>query len=147
MEHHTLIPCGWIYLNFLKLQACFYKIRERHLYSDSVVDPKTIWPNKLVVKELTKSWPCSKECSTDIESHLLTRQARQRQFRRAQHVGGQEKGRLTVVDVMKHLTGQRKLILGSTYEFINMTGRAGESKKNPKRKEGCLLRKDKHNMQ
>lgn len=91
-----------------KLEACFYRMRKRHRYSDSVVDPKTIWPNKLAVEEPIKSWPCNKECFTYIESHLVTRQARRRQFQRAHHVGGQGKSWLTVVDVMKLLTGQRK---------------------------------------
>lgn len=45
---------------------------------------------------------------------------------------------------MKLLNGQRKLILGSTYELINMTGGAGELKEENNRKEGPLLRKDKH---
>lgn len=70
-------------------------MRERHWYSDSVVDPKTIWSNKLAVEELIKSWPCNKECFIHIQSHLVTRQTRWRQFGRAQHVAWQGKGWLT----------------------------------------------------
>lgn len=112
------------------LEACFYRMRERHRYSDSVVDPKTIWPNKLAVEEPIKSWPCNKECFTSTESHLVTRQARWRQFQRAHHVGGQGKSWLTVVDVMKLLHWAEK----STSELINKTGRAEESKEENNRK-------------
>lgn len=118
-------------------------MRKRRSYSDSVADPKTTWSNKMAVEELIKSWPCNKEWFIHIESHFLTRQARQRQFQRAQHVGEQGKGWLILVDVMKLLAGPRKWILGSTHEFINKTGRAGESKEESN-KEDLLLGKDKN---
>lgn len=119
-------------------------MREGHCYSDSVVDPKTIWSNKLAVEELIKSWPCNKECFIHIQSHLVTRQTRWRQFGRAQHVGWQGKGWLTVVDMMKLLAGQRTLIPGSNYRFINTTGGEGELKEENNRKESPLLRMGKN---
>ena len=81
---------------------------------------------------------------TEIDSRLVKRQARWRQFRRAQHAAGQEKGWLTGWDMLKLLNGQRKLNLGSTYELIDTTDRARESEEENNKEGGPLLRKDKH---
>lgn len=131
----SLILCGWIFLKVLKHISYKHASKEwgRHWYSDRIVDHKTIWSNKLAVEELVKIWPRNRECFIYIESHLLTRQLRQRQFLRAQHIGGQGKSWLSLVDMAKLLAGQRKWILKSTYEFINKTGRAGKSKEKSKK--------------